>query len=88
MALSTVSAIVRPSQVEFADKMALSKSTVAGLDTKESNASFTVSNKILSEYKTIGKKIEFLQADNPNISIESKALDVLFSTYGVGMTSD
>jgi transcriptional regulator with XRE-family HTH domain len=75
VALRTARAIVGWSQVEFADKMKLSKSTVARLETKESDVSFTVLKKILSEYKKMGIEIELLYSDNLNISIEPKALE-------------
>ena len=77
VALRTARAIVGWSQVEFADKMKLSKSTVARLETKESDVSFTVLKKILSEYKKLGIEIELLYSDNLNISIEPKALEAL-----------
>jgi transcriptional regulator with XRE-family HTH domain len=75
VALRTARAIVGWSQVEFADKMKLSKSTVARLETKESDVSFTVLKKILSEYKKMGIEIELLYSDNLNISVEPKALE-------------
>lgn len=75
VALRTARAIVGWSQVEFADKMKLSKSTVARLETKESDVSFTVLKKILSEYKKMGIEIELLYSDNLNISIEPRALE-------------
>jgi transcriptional regulator with XRE-family HTH domain len=75
VALRTARAIVGWSQVEFADKMKLSKSTVARLETKESDVSFTVLKKILSEYKKMGIEIELLYSENLNISVEPKALE-------------
>lgn len=75
VALRTARAIVGWSQVEFADKMKLSKSTVARLETKESDVSFTVLKKILTEYKKMGIEIELLYSENLNISIEPKALE-------------
>ena len=75
VALRTARAIVGWSQVEFADKMKLSKSTVARLETKETDVTFTVMKKILSEYKKMGIEIELLYSDNLNISVEPKALE-------------
>ena len=75
VALRTARAIVGWSQVEFADKMKLSKSTVARLETKETDVTFTVMKKILSEYKKMGIVIELLYSDNLNILIEPKALE-------------
>jgi transcriptional regulator with XRE-family HTH domain len=75
VALRTARAIVGWSQVEFAEKMGLSKSTVARLETKEADIPFTVLNKILNEYKEIGIEIDLLYSANLNISIEPKALE-------------
>jgi transcriptional regulator with XRE-family HTH domain len=75
VALRTARAIVGWSQVEFAEKMGLSKSTVARLETREADISFTVLKKILSEYKKMGIEIDLLYSANLNISIEPRALE-------------
>ena len=75
VALRTARAIVGWSQVEFAEKMGLSKSTVARLETREADISFTVLKKILSEYKKMGIEIDLLYSANLDISIEPRALE-------------
>ena len=75
VALRTARAIAGWSQVEFAEKMGLSNSTVARLETKEADIPFTALKKILSKYKEIGIEIDLLYSANLNISIEPKALE-------------
>ena len=75
VALRTARAIAGWSQVEFAERMGLSKSTVARLETKEADIPFTVLKKILNEYKKLGIEIDLLYSANLNISVEPKALE-------------
>mgnify|MGYP000249805305 CR=1 FL=1 len=75
VALRTARAITGWSQVEFAQRMGLSKSTVARLETQEADISFTMLKRIIIEYKKMGIDIDLLFSDNLNISIEPKALE-------------
>ena len=75
VALRSARAIAGWSQVEFAERLGLSKSTVARLETSEVDIPFSVLKRILNEYKKIGIEIDLMFSPNLNISVEPKALE-------------
>lgn len=75
VALRTARAIVGWSQVEFAQRIGISKSSVARLETQEAEITFSLLRKIINEYNNVGVVIDVMLPDKLNISVETKALE-------------
>ena len=58
------------SQIEFADIMGMSKSTVARLETMEADISLGMLQKILSEYSKLGITIDILNSESLSVTVK------------------
>lgn len=74
VALRAARASLGWSQIEFAEVMDISKSTVARLETMEADISLGMLQKILSNYNKLGVSIDILNSDSFNLVVDPKAV--------------